>query len=67
MSKQVEHHPEIILIYYNYKGLGQVARLLLCYLEIPFVDIFLEEYQTQKPKLPEKVKQILSSNPINRA
>jgi hypothetical protein len=26
----------------------------------------LEEYEAQKPNLPENVKQILSSNPIHR-
>lgn len=32
----------ILLIYYNFKGIGQMIRYLLSYLEIPFQDIFLD-------------------------
>jgi hypothetical protein len=34
--------PEIILIYNNYKGVGQVIRLLLAYIQVPFADIYLD-------------------------
>jgi hypothetical protein len=56
----------ILLIYYNFKGIGQMIRYLLCYLEIPFIDIFLDEYDKQKLTLPNEVLQALKSKCINR-
>jgi glutathione S-transferase len=40
---------------------------MLCYLELPFIDIFLEEFETQKPTLSERVKSILQLHPVKQA
>lgn len=45
----------VLLIYYNFRGIGQMVRYLLCYLNIPFLDIMLDEYETQRSTLPLKV------------
>ena len=44
MDKIEDKDPEIILIYYNYKGVGQIIRFFLCYLQLPFVDVYIDEY-----------------------
>ena len=45
MASQDQISPDdipILLIYYNFKGVGQKIRYLLSYLEIPFLDMFLD-------------------------
>lgn len=43
-SKPLEEEVPLLLIYYNFRGIGQIVRYLLCYLNIPFLDIMLDEY-----------------------
>jgi hypothetical protein len=56
----------VLLIYYNFRGIGQMVRYLLCYLNIPFIDIMLDEYETQRNTLSPKVLQVLQSKSINK-
>jgi hypothetical protein len=37
-----------ILIYYNFRGLLQPIRNLLCYLDISYFEIYIEEFESQK-------------------
>jgi hypothetical protein len=42
MSRRNEANDELILVFLNFKGLGQVIRLLLSYLQLPFTDVYLD-------------------------
>ena len=33
---------DIILVFFKFKDLGQVIRLLLSYLQLPYTDVYLE-------------------------
>lgn len=56
----------ILLIYYNFRGIGQMIRYLLCYLQVPFMDILLDEYENQRETLSPEVLQVLRSKSINK-
>ena len=45
----------LILVYFNFKGMAQVARHLLCYIGIPFVDILLDRLDEQRKTLPASI------------
>jgi hypothetical protein len=44
ITKQNRSNLPILLIYYNFRGIGQMIRYLLVYLNIDFIDIMLDEY-----------------------
>jgi hypothetical protein len=39
-SFDVKEEP-IILVYYKFRGMAQIVRNLLCYLNLPFQDIYI--------------------------
>lgn len=57
----------ILLIYYNFKGIGQMIRYLLCYLEIPFQDILLDEWEKQRATLSKEILQALKEKSVDRS
>lgn len=41
-ARSKEGDVPVLLIYYNFRGIGQMVRYCLCYLDIPFLDIMLD-------------------------
>jgi hypothetical protein len=56
----------VLLIYYNFRGIGHIVRYLLCYLNISYIDIMLDEYERQRETLSPSVLQVLRSKSINK-
>lgn len=48
-------NPPVVLIYFDFKGMAHVARHLLCYLGVPFVDVLLDRLEEQRKTLPPSV------------
>lgn len=46
----------LILIYFKFRGQLQPIRNLLCYLEVPFVEVHPEFLEEEKVTLPPKVR-----------
>jgi hypothetical protein len=57
--------PPIILVYYKFRGMAQMVRHLLCYLNLPFQDIYIEQYQKQKLFLSTTILNRLKGVKIN--
>lgn len=55
---QQENCP-IVLVYFDFRGLAQIARHLLCYLDVPFVDVLLDCLDEQRKTLPKSVLEAL--------
>lgn len=56
----------LILIYLDFKGMAQVARHLLCYLDIEFVDVLLDKLEEQRNSLPACIFQRLKGVKIDK-
>lgn len=56
----------IILIYFSFRGLGQVARHLLSYLNLEFVDILLDRIDEQRKELPTSIFENLKGLKIDK-
>ena len=47
-----EEDAPLIFVYYHFRGQMQALRNILCYLELPFFEVFLERLAEQKKTLP---------------
>lgn len=66
MSSLLNEQSPIILVYYDFKGLGHLVRQLLCYLDLPFVNIHLDKIEEQRKYLSPEVIAILRGAKINK-
>jgi hypothetical protein len=57
----------IVLVYLNFRGLAQIARHLLCYLDLPFVDVLLDCIDEQRKTLPKTVLETLRGIKIDKS
>lgn len=62
----LQENSPLILIYLNFKGLAQIIRHLLCYLNIPFVDVLLDCVEEQKKILPKMIFDTLKGLKIDK-
>ena len=57
----------LILIYYKFRGQLQPVRNICCYLEIPFIEIQLDNYEEQKKHISPVIMQTLCKMKIEKS
>ena len=57
----------MIFLYYSIRGQMQPIRNLLCFLELPYYDVHLDEIEKEKKNLPENILKQISKCKIDKS
>jgi hypothetical protein len=57
---------KLILIYFNFRGLGQYIRLLLAYLSVEYTEYLFDDPETLRKNLPESVLACLKGKRVDK-
>ena len=58
---------QLVLVYYNFRGQMQPIRNLMCYLKLTFVEVHLENFNSQRDTLSSVVLELLRGLKIDRS